>query len=124
MDRDIFAHYLGLVLGLGLEPLASISASALASRCLASLTSLYRSEHEIIIKIIHKPVSCLAVQGVYILVVYFLLYVCAENYDSWLAAVVKVIAIITRMPFLSLGAHNVDIHRISCNSTALVLQHQ
>jgi len=23
LDRDIFAHYLGLVLGLGLEPLAS-----------------------------------------------------------------------------------------------------
>jgi len=36
LDRDIFAHYLGLILGLGLEPLAS----ALASRCLASLTSL------------------------------------------------------------------------------------
>ena len=31
--NSIFAHYLGLVLGLGLGPLAS--ASALASRCLA-----------------------------------------------------------------------------------------
>jgi len=47
LDRDIFEHHLGLVLGLGLELLASISASsslvlALASRYLASLTSLER----------------------------------------------------------------------------------
>jgi len=36
LDRDIFAHYLGLVLGLDLEPLASILASSSLVLALAS----------------------------------------------------------------------------------------
>jgi len=55
LDRDIFAHYSGLVLGLGLE-LSGLGlglgplASALASRCLALLTSLLNAGYRVSVK--------------------------------------------------------------------------